>query len=169
MTVPVSPDGATTRTPHDAAPAAPARRAFVARTVATGAALSVGGTLAGAIALASGCGGGGGAESTASTSVSTNASSPPAPPTAPPTTPPDAGPVWQAVPDITFTEGVAASFPVAAFVADADGDPLAIVTNGVALPAGVTFDPVGKRFVYDGIGAAGGTSEVVLIADDGAG
>ncbi len=39
--------------------------------------------------------------------------------------------------------------------------------NAAALPAGVTFDAAGKRFVYSGAGAAASTTGHVLTADDG--
>jgi len=71
------------------------------------------------------------------------------------------------MPTVQFTQGVAATFSVAAFVSDPDGDALTLTRNAVALPAGVTFDAGNKQFVYDGIGSLGSTSNVVLTADDG--
>jgi hypothetical protein len=68
---------------------------------------------------------------------------------------------------IQFTQGVASSVSIAAYVSDPNGDALTITKNAVALPAGVTFDAAGKRFVYDGVGALGSTSGHVLTADDG--
>lgn len=76
-------------------------------------------------------------------------------------------PVWTTVPPITFVVGVASSISIAPFVTDPDGDPLTITKNNVDLPAGVTFDAVGKRFVYDGLGPVGSTAGHVLTADDG--
>lgn len=74
-------------------------------------------------------------------------------------------PTWLTVPTITFMLGVPATFPVSAFVSDPDGDPLTISHVGV-LPAGVTFDPVNQRFLYDGSGAVQTTRDHVLSADD---
>jgi len=76
-------------------------------------------------------------------------------------------PVWQPVATIQFTQGVASSISIAAYVSDPNGDALTITKNAVALPAGVIFDAAGKRFVYDGAGALGSTSGHVLTADDG--
>jgi hypothetical protein len=92
---------------------------------------------------------------------------PPAPP--PPGTPPGVNhaPVWQAISTIAFTQGVAATFSIAGFVSDADGDSLTILKNSAALPPGVTYDAANKRFVYDGVGAVGSTGGHVLTADDG--
>jgi hypothetical protein len=73
------------------------------------------------------------------------------------------------VPTITFTQGQASSVSIAGYVSDANGNPLTIALQpgDPALPAGVTYDPVGKRFVYDGIGSVGSTNGHVLTADDG--
>ena len=76
-------------------------------------------------------------------------------------------PVWAAVPTITFTQGVAASFSIAAYVSDAEGDTLSIIKNAVSLPSGVTYDPVSKSFIYDGIGALASTGGHVLTASEG--
>src|SRR2546426_3470478 len=76
---------------------------------------------------------------------SSPAASPPPPP------PGNRAPVWQTVPTITFTQGVASSISIAGYVSDPDGDALTISMNGL-LPSGVTFDAAGKRFVYDGAG-----------------
>jgi len=77
-------------------------------------------------------------------------------------------PVWQGVPTITFTQGVASSVSIASYVTDPNGDPLTITLSPPALlPPGVTYDAGNKRFVYDGVGAVGLTSGNVLIADDG--
>jgi hypothetical protein len=46
-------------------------------------------------------------------------------------------------------------------------DVLTITKNSIALPAGVTYDAAGKRFVYDGVGAVGSTTGHVLTANDG--
>lgn len=77
-------------------------------------------------------------------------------------------PVWQSIPNITFTFGVPATVSIAGYVSDPDNDPLTITKNAVALPQGVTYDAPNKRFVYDGVGAlspiVGGQ---VLTADDG--
>lgn len=76
-------------------------------------------------------------------------------------------PVWSSVPAITFVQGVASSISIAAYVTDPNGDPLTIAKNSIALPAGVTYDQLNQRFVYDGIGAVGSTGGNVLTADDG--
>ena len=76
-------------------------------------------------------------------------------------------PVWQTVPTVSFTQGVASNVSIAAYVSDPNGDALTIAKNAVALPAGVTYDAAGKRFVYNGIGAVGSTRGHVLTADDG--
>lgn len=74
-------------------------------------------------------------------------------------------PVWVTVPTVTFTVGVPATFPISAFVSDADGDALTITHTGT-LPVGVTFDAANKRFVYDGSGAVQSTTGHVLTAND---
>jgi hypothetical protein len=77
-------------------------------------------------------------------------------------------PVWQGVPTITFTQGIASSISVAAYVSDPNGDALTInMTSAGPLPAGVTYDAGSKSFVYDGAGAVSITSGNVLTADDG--
>jgi len=87
----------------------------------------------------------------------------------PPGSPPGANlaPAWQTVPNVTFAQGVPSSVSIDAYVRDANGDGLVIAMNSATLPAGVTYDAVSKRFVYDGIGDIGSTSGVVLTADDG--
>jgi len=84
----------------------------------------------------------------------------------PPPPPGNLAPVWQTVPTMTFTQGIASNISIAGYVSDPDGDALTISVNGL-LPAGVTFDAANKRFVYDGVGAIGNTSGIVLTADDG--
>ena len=76
-------------------------------------------------------------------------------------------PVWQAVTTVTFTQGIASSVSIAAYVSDPNGDGLTITRNSAALPPGVTYDAGNKRFVYDGVGAVGIASGNVLTADDG--
>jgi hypothetical protein len=76
-------------------------------------------------------------------------------------------PVWVTIPTVTFTQGVASSFSLGSFVTDANGDALVITMNAVTLPAGVTFDALGKRLVYDGNGAAASVGGVQMTADDG--
>jgi len=77
-------------------------------------------------------------------------------------------PVWQGVPTITFTQGVASNVSIAGYVTDPNGDPLTITLSPPAvLPQGVTYDAANKRFVYDGNGLVGLTSGNILIADDG--
>ena len=120
------------------------RRAFLRTLTATTAALAVGG-----------CGGGG--TSTASGSA----------PATPPPSGPNLPPVWQAVTTIAFTQGVASSVSIAAYVSDSNGDALTITKNASALPPGVTFDAANKRFVYDGVGAVFSTGGHILTANDG--
>ena len=129
------------------------RRSFVRRVAGLSLALT-GDGLATAAVLLAGCGGGGGGDAPQAASSTAAGNQPP---------------VWQGVPDVTFTQGVAASVSIASFVSDADAHALVITLNNVPLPDGVTFDAAGKRFVYDGAGAAGSTSGHVLTADDGAG
>ncbi len=76
-------------------------------------------------------------------------------------------PLWQGVPTITFTQGVASNVSIAGYVTDPNGDPLTITLNSAALPPGVSYDAGNKRFVYDGVGPVGLTSGNVLVADDG--
>ena len=76
-------------------------------------------------------------------------------------------PQWTSVPPLTFTQGIASSISIAAFVVDANNDALTITTNAMPLPPGVTYDAAGLRFVYDGIGEVGETDNHVLTADDG--
>jgi hypothetical protein len=76
-------------------------------------------------------------------------------------------PQWQGVPTITFTQGLAATISIAAFVTDPNGNPLTVTLNSPVLPPGVTYDAGNKRFVYDGVGSVGTGSGNVLTADDG--
>jgi hypothetical protein len=122
-------------------------------------------TVSAASLMAGACGGGGGggsalaSDNTSTTSsTSSNTAS---------TQVQSAVPVWDSVPTITFTEGVAASFSIATFVSDADNDVVGITKNQAALPAGVTYDPATRSFVYDGIGAVSATSGHVLTATEG--
>ena len=87
-------------------------------------------------------------------------------PPPPPPPPGNRAPVWQTVPTITFTQGIPSNISIAGYASDPDGDALTISMNGL-LPAGVTFDAANKRFVYDGVGAVGTASGIVLTADDG--
>lgn len=125
--------------------------------------------------VATACGGGSGADS-AATGVADASSTPLAPvsptqqnPSAPAveTAAASRAPVWNEIPTIAFTEGVASTFSIAAYVSDADSDALTILKNELALPPGVTYDPATKSFIYDGIGSAGMTSGHVLTAMEG--
>jgi hypothetical protein len=78
----------------------------------------------------------------------------------------DSPPVWSEIPTITFTQGVASTFSIAAFVSDDDVAALTILKNELALPPGVTYDPATKSFIYDGLGAVGATSGHVLTATE---
>ena len=90
-----------------------------------------------------------------------------APNSPPPPPPGNVAPVWSTVPTITFTQGVASSISIAAYVTDADQDPLTITMTTGTLPTGVTYDVASKSFVYDGIGPVDTKSGVQLTADDG--
>lgn len=135
----------------------PERREFLKALTASTAALAVGGcgsqvSYNPATALSGGGGGGGGGGGT---------------PPPPPPPPVNHAPVWQTVPNITFTQGVASSVSIASYVSDPDGDPLTITKNATALPAGVTYDQANKRFVYNGVGAIATTTGHILTASDG--
>lgn len=120
--------------------------------------------------VATACGGGGSAASGNTDIVEASAGAPGAPtqqnPAAPvvETAAASRAPVWNEIPTITFTEGVASTFSIAAFVSDDDIEALTILKNELALPPGVTYDPATKSFVYDGIGSVGTTSGHVLTA-----
>ena len=120
-------------------------------------------TVSAAALVAAGCGGGGGSSaSSAGQSIPSNQSA-----ASDQSTGGNHLPVWDTIPTITFTEGVAASFSIAAYVTDADNDALMIAKNAVALPAGVTYDLATKSFVYDGVGGVGITDGHVLTASEG--
>ena|SRR5215471_3833287 len=76
-------------------------------------------------------------------------------------------PAWQTVPTVTFVQGVASSFSVASYVSDPNGNALALSVAAGSLPAGVTFDAAGKRFVYNGSGSLAVANGVMLSANDG--
>lgn len=126
-----------------------------------------------AAVVATACGGGGGVASGAAEVAEAAANVPASPtqqnPSAPAveTAAASRAPVWNEIPTITFTEGVASTFSVAAFISDDDSEALTILKNELALPPGVTYDPATKSFVYDGIGSAGVTSGHVLTAMEG--
>ncbi len=132
------------------------RRTFVAGAAAGGFALAVGcgsdGATPGGAAGTGGAAGAGGTGGDAGPGDATAGNT---------------APVWTTVPTILFTQGVVSSFSIAEYVTDADGDALSIALNSVPLPAGVTFDAAGMRFVYDGAGPLANTSGHVLTADDG--
>lgn len=74
------------------------------------------------------------------------------------------GPYWfRPVPNITFTQGIAARISVAGYVTDAQS----IAYAGASLPLGVSYNAATFEFVYDGKGAIGSTQGNVLMADDG--
>jgi hypothetical protein len=100
---------------------------------------------------------------TAAVAVLQNASTVPPPPPPAPNHPP----VWQVVPTVTFFPGKPAAFPLSGLVVDPDGDLLTLSLVSGILPVGVTFDAVGKQFVWDGVGAPGGTGTVIINANDG--
>jgi len=123
------------------------RRSFLRNVTVTAAAL-----------LTNGCGGGAGGATLAGGESAV-----------PPGQPATANrlPVWSQIPTITFTQGVAASFSIAAYVTDEDNNALSIVKNDIALPAGVTYDAATKSFVYDGVGGVAATGGHVLTASEG--
>jgi hypothetical protein len=126
------------------------RRTFL-RTVAASA----------AVLLTSACGGGGGAGGTDEGGGGSGGGGGVTLP------PPNDPPVWSVVPPIIFTQGVAATFSIAAYVSDAENDDLEITRNDVPLPAGVTYDAATKSFIYDGVGAAAATDGHILTATEG--
>ncbi len=71
-------------------------------------------------------------------------------------------PVWQTVPTVTFVQGTASYFDYGALVTNAQ----TITKNGIALPSGVTNNTSLRRYVYDGVGAVGGTNGHILTADN---
>jgi hypothetical protein len=75
-------------------------------------------------------------------------------------------PTWQAIPAITFTQGVAATIDIGKYVTDPNGDELSITKNNAPLPPGVTYDPATRTLRYDGTGASATTAEHVFTADD---
>lgn len=75
-------------------------------------------------------------------------------------------PLWAAIPSITFVQGIASSFSIAEYVSDADEDELMLSLDDAPLPAGVTFDAAGMRFVYDGSGPPASSTHMIT-ADDG--
>jgi hypothetical protein len=91
----------------------------------------------------------------------------PSVPSGPPTPPVNLPPTWLTVPTITFTQGVRATFSIAGYVSDPNGDPLSITKNSAVLPPGVTYDIPSKSFIYDGVGAPASTSGHILTANDG--
>ncbi|HEV2608914.1 MAG TPA: hypothetical protein VGU61_01505 [Noviherbaspirillum sp.] len=124
-------------------------------------------TITAAALVANGCGGGAGG----ATLAGDNSSAPPPgqSPSAPPGQSPTSNrpPVWSVIPTITFTQGIASSFSIAAFVTDEENDALSITKNAVALPAGVTYDAATRSFIYDGIGGIASTGGHVLTASEG--
>lgn len=126
---------------------------------------------AGSLAVQACGGGGGGAPGTALASgpVTTGGKlSPDSPPSPDPTgTPPPSGPVWTTVPDLNFTQGVAASISVAQYVTDSAAKTLLLALTAGTLPPGVTFNATTKTFNYDGVGAAATTTGLVLTATEG--
>ena len=71
------------------------------------------------------------------------------------------------MPTLTFTQGTAASISIAQYVTDANRAALTISLNGLALPAGVTFNKTTQSFDYDGVGAVGATDGLILTATQG--
>ena len=122
--------------------------------------------------VATACGGGGStASETAEASLAVGAGGTatkqnPSSPTAGPNADGSA-PVWNEIPTITFTQGVASTFSIAAYISDDDSAALTVLKNELALPPGVTYDPTTKSFIYDGIGSVGTTAGHVLTAMEG--
>jgi hypothetical protein len=157
----------TFRPPLDSAPAddahAAARRRIL-KLLAAGA-----GTLA-----VQACGGGGGGGSTTLSSgpvfnpgTDAPAGTQPPPPQPPSMPPPDTAPVWTTVPDLNFTQGVAASISVGQYVTDNAVKTLLLSLTAGTLPAGVSFNAATMAFDYDGVGAAATATGLVLTATEG--
>lgn len=72
--------------------------------------------------------------------------------------------VWTTVPDLTFTQGVAASISVAQYVSAPSLKSFTLSLNAVELPPGVSFNAAKRSFDYDGVGAAGSTDNHILTA-----
>lgn len=72
--------------------------------------------------------------------------------------------VWQTIPAISFTQGVAGTFSVADYISVANAALLSVTLNSATLPAGVTFDSATRAFHYDGSGKAAAIDGVVLTA-----
>lgn len=124
-----------------------------------------------------GCGGGaGGSGLAAATPAAPIAPATPAAPAVPvvpaapvvsaPVVPaaPAASPVWQNIPALTFTEGVASSISVASYITGADLAAVTVTLNAASLPAGVTFNSKTYSFDYDGRGAPSATDGIMLTA-----
>ncbi len=69
-------------------------------------------------------------------------------------------PVWQTVPNATFTLGTAGEVSYSSLVSHPAGTAYDVDTNsaGTAWPTGVTNDPVAKKLIYSGAGAAATTT-----------
>jgi hypothetical protein len=133
----------------------------------------------GAASLAvQGCGGGGGASAPAVSpapvvappSPSVPAVPVPAPVTPPVATPPVAEtapapvPVWLPIPPLVFTQGVASSISIAAYVSASDVKAFTLSLNATPLPSGVTFNSATYAFDYDGQGSMATSEGHVLTA-----
>lgn len=119
---------------------------------------------AGATSLAvQACGGGGGGSSNTEL-LGLGPGKVTTPTTPAPGTPTPVTPVWTTVPDLQFTQGVAASISVAQYVTVADAKAFTLSLNAVALPPGVTFNAAKMSFDYDGVGAPATTTNHILTA-----
>lgn len=77
-------------------------------------------------------------------------------------------PQWSTVPDIVFTQGVASTVDMSAYVTDAQGDPFTLSVSSGTLPSGVTLDGTTKILSYDGVGAVDVKTGIIFAADDAA-
>ncbi len=90
----------------------------------------------------------------------------PAPP------PVNQAPIWQNVPNLSFTENTPAVFPTTGtyqsnnYVTDSDNDPISITKNTVPVQ-GLAWD--GGKFTFDGTGSAQVVTGHILTANDGQG
>ncbi|TFW17152.1 hypothetical protein E4L96_15030 [Massilia arenosa] len=121
---------------------------------------------AGATSLAvQACGGGGGGAASSDTELLGLGPGKIKQPTNPsPGKPTPVTPVWTTVPDLQFTQGVAASISVAQYVSVSDASAFTLSLNSVALPPGVTFNAAKMTFDYDGVGAPANTTNHILTA-----
>lgn len=76
-------------------------------------------------------------------------------------------PVWTATPSPSFTQGIAANYPLSGVSSDPQGGTLTYTSIGAALPTGVTI--VGTNLAYDGIGSPTTVAALQIRATSSAG